>query len=111
MPRNRKSRRNRGSGQGTFPGPSDFVKPVQGEGTDTLYVQVKKPKGVPAQLTPTHVSVTYKGAPGQMLLHGSRCANTWTTGKVPVDDWEDMLIKVSSSDTVAMTSTWWYKSQ
>ena len=111
MARNRNRRRNRGGGQGTLPGPSDFIEPVKGKDSDTLYALVKKPGGVPAQLTPTHYSVTLKGAPGQMLLHGSRCANTWTTGKVPVDEWKDMYIKVSSHDTLAMTSTVWYKSQ
>jgi hypothetical protein len=111
MARNRNRRRNRGAGQGTLPGPSSFVNPVKAKDGDALLVPVKKPSGVPPQLTPTHFSVTFKGAPGQMLLHGARCANTWTTGKIPVDEWKDMYIKVSSSDTLAMTSTIWYKSQ
>ena len=110
MPRNRNRRRNRGGGQGTLPGPSAFIAPFKEKDGDSIYVKVQKPGGVPDQLTPTHFSVTLKGAPGQMLLHGSRCANTWTTGKVPVDDWTDVYVKASSKDTVAQTSTVWYKS-
>jgi hypothetical protein len=111
MARNRKSRRNRGVGQGTLPGPSNFVTPVEGKGGGGLWAQVKKPTGVPTHITPTFYSVTLKGSPGQMLLHGSKCGNTWTTGKVPADDWNDTAIRVSSPDILAMTSTVWYTSQ
>jgi hypothetical protein len=111
MARNRRSRRNRGGGAGTLPGPSNFIEPVQAKDGDALYAKVQKPNGVPAQVTPTHYSVSLKGSPGQMLLHGSRCANTWTTGKVPAGDWKDLVIKVSSNETLAMTSTIWYSTQ
>ena len=111
MARNRRNRRNRGGGQGTLPGPSEFLTPVKSKDGNSLLALVKKPGGVPSHVTPTHFSVTLKGSPGQMLLHGSRCANTWTTGKVPVSDWKDLYIKVSSDDTLAMTSTVWYSSQ
>ena len=109
--RNNRRRRNRGGGGSTLPGPSAFLAPWKAKDSTDLYVQVKKPGGLPAHLTPTHYSVTLKGAPDQMLLHGSRCANTWTTGKIPVDTWQDMVIQVSSASKVSMTSTVWYSAQ
>jgi hypothetical protein len=105
---NRRRRRNRGAGQGVLPGPSAFVEPKAKDGV--LWVLVKKPSGVPVHITPTHYSVTLKGSPGQQLLHGSRCANTWTTGKVPVDVWKDVYIQASTSDTLAQTTQVWYSS-
>ena len=110
MARNRNRRRNRGAGQGTIPGPSAFVEPVEGKDGSSLWVVVKRPTGCPEHLTPTHVSVTLKGAPGQMLLHGSRCAGTWTSGKVSVDDWKDVQVQASSDEKLAQTTTFWYKS-
>ena len=110
MARNRNRRRNKGTGQGTFPGPSAFVEPSEGKDGKSFWVRVSKPGGCPTHLTPTHFSVTLKGAPGQMLLHGSRCAGTWTTGKVPVDDWKDVQIQASSDDKLAQTTTFWFKS-
>jgi hypothetical protein len=104
----RRRRRNRGGGQGTLPGPSKFITPTERD--DSFYVQVTKPVGVPSQVTPTHFSVTLKGSAGQQLLHGSRCANTWTTGKVPVESWKDILVQCSSDDSVASTCMIWFAS-
>ena len=75
-----------------------------------MWVIVDAPKGLPEHLNATHYSVTLKGAAGQMLLHGSKCANTWTTGKVAVKDWSRVQVQVSTKDVVAMTSMVWYDS-
>jgi hypothetical protein len=107
----RRRRRNRGgTGGGALPGPSQFKVPTAQKDSGNLYVAVRKPEGLPTHLNATHFSVTLKGAAGQQLLHGSKCANTWTTGKVAVGTWSDVYVQTSTKDVVAVTSMVWYDS-
>jgi hypothetical protein len=109
--KNRRRRRNRGGGAGgALPGPSSFKVPIAGKDGNSFWVRVKSPEGLPSHLNATHFSVTLKGAAGQQLLHGSKCANTWTTGKVAAKEWADLQVQASTPDVVAMTCMVWYDS-